>query len=533
VKVIPHPYAKPEFGTGLVMMCSYGDYGDIRLLRELNIEPTYAINQKGEMNEKAQMYNGLKVEEARAKIIQDLKNLNLLAKKERILHREPICERSKDPIEFIPMKEIYLKQVESKNEMLKITNDTNFFAPESRQILINWINFISIDWVLSRRRYYGTEIPIWYCRKCGEASIPTPGKYYKPWKEKCPISKCPKCGDDEFIGETRIFDTWFDSSTTELYILGYLWDKDFFRKNFPSTMRPQGKEIVRNWLYFTILKSLHLFKTKPFANVWVHMHVVDEKGEKMSKSQGNIINPQDVINKFGCEAFRIWTCLEGDITRGDIKCSFDRIQGHSKFLTKLWNISKFISSFPIVSAEPTNTDKWILGYLSNLIQLVKKKYDVYAFHDVATLIRDFTWDVLASNCIEMIKARAYGKGFSEEEQKSAWFTLHECLKNILLLLSPIIPIITDHLWKTIYGPTNISAESFPELSYKTNLISLTDDLIKTNLMSLTDDLISFNSKVWNIKKERGLSLKEPLQIQIPEELKIFYKDLKAMHNIID
>jgi valyl-tRNA synthetase len=159
--------------------------------------------------------------------------------------------------------------------------------------------------------------------------------------------------------------------------------------------------------------------------------------------------------------------------------------------------------------------------LSNLIQLVKKKYDVYAFHDVATLIRDFTWDVLASNCIEMIKARAYGKGFSEEEQKSAWFTLHECLKNILLLLSPIIPIITDHLWKTLYGTNNISDERFPELSYK------------TNLMSLTDGLLNFNSKVWNIKKERGLSLKEPLQIIIPEELKIFYKDLKAMHNIVD
>jgi len=521
VKIIPHPYAKPEFGTGLVMICSYGDYGDVRLLRELGIEPTYAIDENGRMNENAGKYAGLSVLEAREQIIKDLEAMGLLVKKESIKHRMPICERSKDPIEFIAMEEIYLKQVDYKDKILKMVDEMNFYAPESKRILIDWINSISMDWVISRRRYYGTEIPLWYCKNCGNTILPEPGKYYQPWKESCPINECPKCNGKEFVGEKRIFDTWFDSSTSEVYILGYLWDKDYFKKKFPCSIRPQGKEIVRNWLYFTLLKSYHLFGKKPFESVWIHMHVVDEKGEKMSKSKGNIIDPQDVVKKFGAEGFRIWTCLEGDITKGDIRCSFERIEGHAKFITKLWNIARFVSLFPRVNAKPQDTDRWILGELSKLIESVKKSYEEYAFSDAATLVRDFTWNLFASNYVEMVKARAYGEKFSKEEQKAAWFTLNECLRNILLLLAPIMPFLTEHLWSTIYGGKSIHLKSFPKAKWDKSFISLTQKIIE------------FNSYVWNKKKKEGLSLRDPIKVKVPEELIIFYKDLKAMHNIID
>ncbi|MCP8322824.1 MAG: valine--tRNA ligase [Candidatus Methylarchaceae archaeon HK02M2] len=520
VKIIAHPYAKMEFGTGFVMMCSYGDYNDIRLLRELDMKPTYAIDKDGKMNNIAGKYKGLSVLEARDRIVKDLDSMGLLVKNERIMHREPICERSKDPIEFIPTKELYLKQVDYKDEILKISDEMNFYSRENKQILVDWINSINIDWVLSRRRYYGTEIPIWYCKKCGKEILPEPGRYYQPWKEKCPVNQCPKCGNEDFVGEERIFDTWFDSSTSEVYILGYLWGRDYFNKEFPCSMRPQGKEIVRNWLYFTILKSYHLFRKKPFENVWIHMHVVDEKGEKMSKSKGNVIDPQDVIKKFGAEGFRIWTCLEGNITRGDIKCSFQRIEGHSKFLTKLWNIARFISMFPRENAEPEDTDRWILGELSKLIEDVKKSYDEYAFNDVATSIRDFTWNVFASNYVEMVKGRAYGQFFSKKEQRAVWFTLHECLENILLLLAPIIPFFTEHVWSMLYGGASIHLKRFPKVKWS------------KNLNKLTQKILDFNSFVWNKKKEEKLSLKNPIEVKVPEELMIFFKDLKVMHNII-
>ena len=519
VSIIPHPYARPEFGTGLVMVSSFGDYADIRLLRELNIEPTYAIDSNGRMNEHAGKYAGLKVTEARAKILEDLYSFHLILKKEKILHREPICERSKDAIEFIAMNEIYLKQLDYTPRILQIADEMQFHAPESKQILLDWVDSLTMDWVISRRRYYGTEIPLWRCRTCGNAVVPDPGKYYQPWKDDCPIKKCHKCGGDEFVGEDRIFDTWFDSCTSEVYILGSLWDKDFFKKNFPCSIRPQGKEIVRNWLYFTMLKSLHLFDEKPFENVWVHMHVVDEKGEKMSKRQGNVINPKNVLQRYGAEAFRIWSCLEGDISKGDIRCSFDRIDGQSKFLTKFWNISRFISMFPVTNGEPGPTDRWILAELSTLVNQVLKKYAQYAFSDAATIIRDFTWNIFASHYIEIVKARAYGDGLDKTEQKSAWYTLHTCLKTMLLLLAPILPFFTDHLWRQLYGTESIHLERFPEPIWDNKFVKISPILME------------FNSHIWNAKKNEGISLKGEISVLIPDPLRELAPDLKKMHNI--
>lgn len=519
VPIKAHPYAKPEFGTGLVMMCSFGDYGDVRLFRELNLEPIYAIDENGRMNKNAKRYRGLTVVSARKQIIDDLKNNGLLVEQHLVEHREPICWRSKNPVEFIPMKEFYLKQLHVVNDILKIADQMKFFAPESKQILIDWVNSINIDWVISRRRYYGTEIPLWYCTDCNYTYVPESGRYYVPWKEKPPIKKCPKCGSKNFRGEIRIFDTWFDSSNSEIYILGYLWDKKFFKKNFPCTMRPQGKEIVRTWLYFTLLKAYLLFKKRAFNKAWINMHIVDEKGEKMSKSLGNVIDPQDVLRKYGAEAFRIWTCLEGDITCSDIRCSFERIEGTSKFLTKLWNISKFISMYPVVNARPTKTDELVLGELTKLTEEVRKHYENYEFNDVATKIKNFTWNIFAAHYIEMVKQRAYGQRFSKAEQKAAWSTLHTCLRTILILLSPIIPYITDHLWRELYSKKSIHLERYPKIK------------TKTELTKLTQKLIEFNSSVWNVKKEKGLSLKEQIEMEIPKELKVFERDLVAMHHI--
>jgi valyl-tRNA synthetase len=250
------------------------------------------------------------------------------------------------------------------------------------------------------------------------------------------------------------------------------------------------------------------------------MYVVDEKGEKMSKSLGNIVDPQEVLRKYGAEAFRIWTFLEGDISHGDIRCSFKRIEGTSKFLTKLWNIARFISSFPTVNrTRLTKTDKWILGEISNLIRKVRKKYDQYSFHGAATIIREFVWDIFASHYVEMVKSRAYGRGFNKEEQKAACFTLHTCMRIILKLLAPMIPFMTDYIWRKMYGKKSIHLQEFPKARWR------------VNLTKLTPELIEFNSMVWNTKRKKGLSLKDSIKIKIPKKLRIFEKDLIAMHNI--
>lgn len=527
VEIRPHPYAKPEFGSGLVMICSFGDYSDVRILRELNLDPIYAINHLGRMNRNAGKYEGLKVDEARRQIIEDLKEQGLIVKQEEIIQRRPICWRSKNPIEFVPMREFYLRQVNFKDEILKISDQMEFFSPESKQILIDWIDSIDIDWVISRRRFYGTEIPLWYCKNCGYTYVPKPGKYHQPWMEKPSIEKCPKCGCTEFRGEERTFDTWFDSATSEVYILGYLWDKEFFKKNFPCSLRPQGKEIVRNWLYFTLLKSYLLFGAAPFKYVWIHMHVVDEEGKKMSKSAGNVIDPQDVIAKFGGEAFRIWSSLEGNITKGDIRCSYERIRGTSKFLTKIWNIARFISSFPQVSGdyELAPLDKMILAELNELIRECKSGYDNMDIFVPANAIRTFTWSIFADHYIEAAKSRAYNRSnrFNSQLQRGAWYTLHNCLVTLLKLLAPIIPFITEAIWQELYSKESIHTQRFPEAKAEW----------QSDMNRLLGKFTEFNNAIWRYKKEKSLALSQEMAATVyaPAELKPFEDDLKAMHRI--
>lgn len=527
VKIHPHPYAKPEFGSGLVMVCSFGDYSDVRLLRELNIDPVYAINKRGRMNENSGRYKGLLVQEAREGIIGDLKAQGLLVKKEEIDQRRPVCWRSKNPIEFVPMKEFYLKQVEFRDDILKMADQMRFFAPESRQILTDWINSVNIDWVISRRRYYGTEIPLWYCTKCDYIFVPEPGRYYQPWREKTPIERCPRCGNSQFRGEERTFDTWFDSANSEIYILGYLWNNAFFQRHFPCTLRPQGKEIVRNWLYFTTLKAYLLLGKAPFKDVWIHMHVVDERGRKMSKSEGNVIDPQEVLKRYGAEAFRIWSCLEGNITNGDIRCSFERIEGTSKFLTKLWNIARFTSSFPQVKEdyELAALDRLMLGELNRLIGECRLGYEDMDVYLPANALRAFAWSLLADHYMEAVKSRAYNRQgkFDERLQRGAWYALHACLETILKLLAPLCPFITEAIWMELYSTESIHFQPFPEERPQW----------RSDLIKLTPRFTEFNAAIWKYKKGKGLALSQELgaTVYAPKELEVFKEDLKAMHGI--
>jgi valyl-tRNA synthetase len=519
VELRTHHSAQQEFGSGAVMVCSYGDQNDVALFRELELEEVVAIGLDGRMTQAAGEYAGLKPKQARTKIIEDLESKGFLEKTEDISHRTPVSERSKIPIEIIPMEEYYLKQKDVVEKIKKLGQEITFYPSMHKQILMNWLESINIDWPISRRRYYGTEIPIWYCKNCSEPYVPEPGKYYKPWSEKCPISKCPKCESTEFVGEERTFDTWMDSSVSPLFISKFNKDPEFFSKVYPASIRPQAKDIVRTWLYYTLLRCDQLTGEKPWSQAWIMGYGLDEKGMKMSKSKGNAIDPLPVIEKLGADTFRFWSASE--INHGyDFRCNEQKIESTKKFLSKLWNVSRFLSSFPVIkSGTPNPTDQWILSELNNLIKECKRGYEEYNFFIPAIAIREFTWNVFAAHYIEMVKARAYGIGFSDEERDSAIFTLHKTLSTILKLLAPITPFITDHLWKTLYSTDSIHKEHQVE----------SEDEYPEN--KLTNEISEFNSKVWNEKKAKGLSLKDSFSFPIPENLEPFKKDLKSMHNL--
>jgi len=535
VKIMAHKLASKEKGTGLAMMCSAGDISDIQFFREQKIKPLIAIDKEGRMNSYAGFLSGLKVKEAREKMIAELRIKGLLGKQEKILHRTPISERSGAEIEFIEMPEFYLEQLNVKNKVREISEHIKFFPSSSRNTLLDWIKSISIDWPISRRRFYATPIPLWNAEFKGEKIIALgkPGFYYEPWKEKPKgdfevFKNGKKIGNVkdfklEWKGEERVFDTWMDSSISEFVILKYLQDKKFFRKSYPCSLRPQGKEIIRTWLYYTLLRGYFETQKPAFRDVWIHQHIVDAKGHKMSKSFGNIIDPQKLLKEYGGEAIRLWASVEGDLSKQDLKCSEERIKTEMRTLTKILNISKFVMFFnkPKIKPKLSALDNLFITYIDKLTLKIDKSYNNYDFYTPAIKLRTFLWDLLASHYIEMVKARVYNteKKFTREESESAKFTLHYLLERLLILFYPIIPQITSLILEN--KGINCLELQFPRLKKK-----------KFNT-ALIDEIVSFNSKIWKKKKDIGISLKSSFSgIEIPRTLKLFEKDLKATHNLI-
>ena len=532
VKVVPHPFAQVEKGTGLVMMCSAGDLTDIRFFREMNLDVVIAIEKDGTMNENAGFLKGLKVKDARAKMIDALKEKGLLVKQESITHRTPVSERSKAEIEFIAMPEFYLKQVEFKEHMLKMQKHITFYPEEARKTLEAWIDQISIDWPISRRRFYSTEIPLWYSGEL--VALPKPGRYYRPWKESPPedadvlkdgkrIGSVSDFKDSEWKGEERVFDTWFDSSISDLLITKYGSNDAFFKKAYPVSLRPQGKEIIRTWLYYTLLRGYFETGKASFKDIWIHQHIVDEKGEKMSKSLGNVIDPQEILREFGAEPFRLWTASEGDLSKQDISCSKDKIRGEAKTINKIFNVARFILQFkkPDKPAELTKLDELFIDYVEDMTAYADREYEKYDFFRPATGLKQFLWEDFASHYLEMVKNRAYNTDnrFTEQEKNSAIYSLYYIFERFITLEYPIIPQVCTVIGER-YG-IDLQNASFPKAEKVSSDISIIP-LIK-----------EFNSMVWKAKKEKGIALNAKIEgMKIPEELVEFSKDLKACHNLV-
>ena len=576
VPIQAHRDADPEFGTGIMMICAYGDKSDVKILREVGItNPNTIIESDGTINKFGGLYEKLSIEEARKAIIKDLKESKMLLESTETERRVPICWRSKTPIEIVKMEEYYLKQMDVIPEIKKITKDMEFYPKSSKIILDNWTNAVSTDWAISRRRFYGTSIPIWYCGKCEKPNVPEEkelDRYYEAWKEKGPLKNCTHCGNslDDAKGDERTFDTWFDSSISELAACNYgnifFEEKtnNFFEKVFPCSIRPQGKEIVRTWLFYTILRSYHLFKKAPFKQVWISGLVRDPYGGKMSKSVGNSVDPllflqPEMLPKntpeilkpernswktiaklekspkfagkkanpnfhYGADSVRLTSCLQGS-HGSDIRFSLSKLDGNAKFITKLWNIARFISIFPGEDRPEKleQTDQWLLTSLDNLSNRCLAGYSKLDFSIPAENLYNWIWNIFAAHYIELVKSRAYGENQADQNPvKSARYCLHKALKTILKLLAPITPFITESIYQNLYEPrASIHNQLLPRPKNK-----------ETDEKDITEEIVQFNSFIWKIKKENGLSLKEPINtVYAPKSLVGFYSDLEIMHNI--
>lgn len=528
VTIVEHPSVDPNFGTGLMMICSYGDEDDVRLFSELKLKPKVLINEDGVMKEEAGPIAGLPVKEARRKIAELLEKQGLLVKKEKIRHSVPVCWRCKTPLQIINRKELFLKQLEYLDVIREIAAKMDFKPEMHRKKLYAWIDSITMDWPISRDRFYGTEIPLWYCRRCGAKLLPEPGRYYRPWRDDPPWDKCPKCGaPKEYLeGEKRVFDTWFDSSISVLYVTQWIKNREFFEKAFKNTLRPQGQDIIRTWLYYSLLRVYQLTGKPAFRWVRITGMGLDPKGRPMHKSLGNVIDPEPVIEKYGADAFRFWAAIASKLGY-DYRFDEGKIMTGRNFVTKLWNLARFVSAFPRPEEKPKlrEVDEAFLALLDEYLEKADKAYMDLDVYEPAQLLYEYAWDYYADHYVELVKERAYNRQrkYDEEAQKAAWWTLHTILERLTIALSPIMPFVTDKIHRELYGG-GVHTKKYPE--------PLINKEKRGSLANLARMLVKVNSEIWNYKRSRGLKLSEPIEdrvVLVPEVVAGVLDELEDLH----
>ncbi len=561
VLVSSHHSVKMDFGSGVLMVCSFGDQNDVSVFREFGLEPFVAINLKGEMTDISGPLSGLTVLDARKRAIEILDDSGVLSS---IIDHEqeiPVSERGNNPVEIILLKEWYVRQTHTLERMNELISEINFIPPRNKQFLDDWMQNISIDWPISRRRWYHTEVPIWYSEDGNKVVVPPSGGYVQPWRDSPPsgsevldrvtrtkLGSYDQLSDElgTLTGEEKVFDTWMDSSNSNLFVSGYGKDEELFNRAFPTALRPQGKEIVRTWLYYTLLKSTLLLDKPGFANIWIDGLGMDPWGRKMSKSLGNGIDANSVLecgaggrtgswkikgsdgkqvnlkaNKIGSECFRLWKACDAQVG-DDFHINPEEIEAkYFGILTKIFNVARFASQFDVpldldtVPSDLEPEDKWILSEFGQTMSKVEESWGNVDIYNAAQSIKNFSTGVFPSHWLEMVKSRLY-----DGDEIASW-TLHRIVRDILTTLSPICPFFTHYLSTTLYGNSSVDVREFPAI------ISSDKDLLK-----LTDSLIEFNSEVWKTKKDSGISLNTEISdIIIPEELEVLTTSLNRMHRI--
>jgi len=565
VEILAHPSVKMDFGSGILMVCSYGDQNDVAIFRELGLRPFVAINLDGEMTELSGPLSGMSVSDARIQATEILKDSGCLESLEEREQEIPVSERGGNPIEIILLKEWYVRQTHVLDRLVELSQSSRFIPERNRQFLHDWVEGVSIDWPISRRRWYHTEVPIWYSEDESKVIVPPKGVYVQPWRDEPPAnSEVIDRETKEMIGvfsslqdelgvisgEEKVFDTWMDSSNSNLFVSGYLNNPELFERAFPTSIRPQGKEIVRTWLYYTLLKSALLLDKPAFENIWVDGLGMDPWGRKMSKSLGNGIDADSVLecgaggrtgswkikgadgkqvvlkaNKIGSECFRLWKACDAQVG-DDFHINPEEIETkYYGVLTKIFNVARFASQFEVPEdlEVPPNLeveDVWILAEFDESLSVIHSAWEEVDIYSAAQAIKAFGTGVLPSHWLEMSKTRLY------DGNTSATWTLHRVVRDLMSVFSPICPFFTHYLSTTLYEDSAVDVTDFPKLPESCDNGRFDD------LRTLTRDLEMFNSIVWKAKKDSGLSLRSPISgIEVPDNLSIFSGTLKQMHSL--
>jgi valyl-tRNA synthetase len=534
VEILADKKVDIEKGTGAVMCCTFGDKTDVEWFKEYKLRLVMSLEKTGVMSEKAKKYAGLSVKEARAKIIEDLKKKKLLLEQRKITHALNIHERCKTEVEILNSEQWYIKVLDQKKHLIESGRKINWHPEFMRARYENWVKNLGWDWCISRQRFFGIPFPVWYCQKCGEVKLADEKDLpIDPLSAK-PKGKCEKCGSLKFIPEKDVMDTWATSSLSPQLALHLFFDKKKADEMIPMALRPQAHDIISTWLFYTVVRSNFHFEKNPWKNAMISGHVLDSRGEKMSKSIGNVVAPQEILEKYGADALRLWAA--GRSLGQNINYSEEEIQAGKKFLTKLWNATRFVmmnlpKSQNYRKLNPKKlfpTDRWILAELQDVIEKMTASFEKYDFSSAKLAIEKFFWIKLADNYIEIVKNRLYDESKAGESgRESAQFTLYSILFSMLRTLSPFIPFATEEIYQTFFRgekcAKSIHLCGWPEANNK---------LADKDKLELGKIIIEIVGAIRKYKAERGLSMKaEIAELVIGCNEKIT-KELKRMKNDI-
>ncbi|QLD89791.1 valine--tRNA ligase [Natronomonas salina] len=460
VELIADADVDSDFGTGAVMICTFGDKQDVDWWAEHDLDLRPVFTEDGHLNDLAGEFEGLAIDEAKEEIATALQKSGHLNDEETTEQSVGQCWRCDTPIEILS-KEQWFVTVD-QGEILETAQEVEWFPEHMYDRLEDWAEGMEWDWVISRQRVFATPIPAWECDDCDHVEIAGAGEVpVDPTTEAPAVGDCPQCGGHAWTGETDVMDTWMDSSISPMFVAG--WPDDEFE---PVQLREQGHDIIRTWAFYTILRTAAVTDEHPWEEALINGMVFGEDGNKMSKSRGNFVQPEEVVEEYGADAFRQAMALGGQ-PGTDIQFQWKEVTSASRFQTKVWNITKFASGHldedtPAIS-DPAyrDADEWILSKCARIAESVADDMDEYRFDSALRQVRDFVWHDLADDYLELVKGRLYeGR---PGERKAAEHALYTALTASLRMLAPFAPFITEEAWSHLPTEGSVHEADWPDL----------------------------------------------------------------------
>ena len=441
VPILKDESADIEKGTGVLMVCSYGDKYDVESINRHKLEPRLILEKNGELN--IGKYKGLKIKQARKQILEDLDKANLISEQKEITHIVNTHDKCGTEIEFITTEQWFIKVLDQKKKLITQAKKIKWHPKYMYKRYENWVNGLEWDWSISRERHFGIPIPVWECKDCKEIILPDEKDLpIDPLESK---KSCPKC-KKLATPESKVLDTWATSSLTPQITSNLINNKI----TIPFSLRPQAHDIIRTWAFYTIVKSLYHKNKTPWKNIMISGFVT-LKGEKMSKSKEIGISPDKVTQEYGADALRFWAA--GSKLGEDFDYQEKDLLTGKKTITKLWNATNFVfmNLEDYKKQKPTKLepiDQLFLNKLNDLVITCTNAFEKYEYSKAKIEVEKFFWNTFTANYLEIVKKRVY-KG-SGNKKLSAQYTLYHSLLTILKLIAPIMPFVTEEIYQTYY-----------------------------------------------------------------------------------